>query len=408
MCTRSTEPSIGHGVTVLQAYWDSDCHDSFKNFRVTFIVNRPFESSEARVKWPDIKIPVEEWGEMGRFMGSRTYWWSVSWDWKIFHDDVDYAGVGNQWLRSKIIEFFEGFKKQKHLTHLEMRLCPGRDAPQLDINYLVSHSVRFRTLELRPCVIQTLNKRVILCPAETGTLSHASIPTIKLNCYGYLPIEDVLPSCLKMKHLHIDSPSKSTAPAFSEMIGLTILQNRSSRLITLHIKSLGSWKEGVMNGLVSSIAEGIRVNTTLQELVLKGHQEYVSVLPIATSLCDPSSIDSIVNSNHTLKSVYFTKDFFNRFRRCRKEMEETDLLMKCVDINVSGKSRNDIIQKKVVDFHMTTNFDVTQLDNLPLTALPNLLAIPSKSENNCLHGIFWILKHNLELSDVKARSSDVG
>jgi hypothetical protein len=163
-----------------------------------------------------------------------------------------------------------------------------------------------------------------------------------------------------------------------------------------------------MNGLVSSIAEGIRVNTTLQELVLKGHQEYVSVLPIATSLCDPSSIESIVNSNHTLKSVYFTKDFFNRFRRCRKEMEETDLLMKCVDINVSGKSRNDIIQKKVVDFHMTTNFDVTQLDNLPLTALPNLLAIPSKSENNCLHGIFWILKHNLELSDVKARSSDVG
>jgi hypothetical protein len=85
-------------------------------------------------------------------------------------------------------------------------------------------------------------------------------------------------------------------------------------------------------------------------------------------------------------------------------MEEEDLLMKCLDINLSGKSRNDIIQKKVVDFHMTTNFDVTQLDNLPLAALPQLLAIPSKLENNCLHGIFWIIKNRLELSEVRSRS----
>jgi len=209
-----------------------------------------------------------------------------------------------------------------------------------------------------------------------------------------------------MVHLHIESPSRLTAAAFSEVIGSTILPYPSSRLITLHIKKLGTWIKEGMNGLVSSVAEGLRVNTTLQELVLKGYRGFVSVLPIVASLCDPSSIESIVNSNHTLKSVYFTKDY--RFRRCRKEMEETDLLMKCVDINVSGKSRNDIIQKKVVHFHMTTNFDVTQLDNLPLTALPNLLAILSNPENNCLHGIFWILKHNLELSDVKARSSDVG
>ena len=78
--------------------------------------------------------------------------------------------------------------------------------------------------------------------------------------------------------------------------------------------------------------------------------------------------------------------------------------MKCLDINLSGKSRNDIIQKKVVDFHMTTNYDVTQLDNLPLAALPKLLAIPSKLENNCLHGIFWIIKNRLELSEVRSRS----
>ena len=75
-----------------------------------------------------------------------------------------------------------------------------------------------------------------------------------------------------------------------------------------------------------------------------------------------------------------------------------------LDINLSGKSRNDIIQKKVVDFHMTTNFDVTQLDNLPLAALPQLLAILSNPENNCLHGTFWLTKNRLELSEVRARS----
>ena len=85
-------------------------------------------------------------------------------------------------------------------------------------------------------------------------------------------------------------------------------------------------------------------------------------------------------------------------------MEEEDLLMKCLDINVSGKSRNDIIQKKVVHFHMTTNFDVTQLDSLPLAALPQLLAILSNPENNCLHGTYWLIKNRLELSEVRARS----
>ena len=402
---------LGHGVTALQAYLDAKC-DVIDHPKMTFIVKFPFETSEARLRlkrpvfvddYPYFKIPVEEWGQMGRYMGTRTYWRSVSWQWDICHSDVDYAGVGNQWFRSKIIEFFEGFKEQRNLCHLTMNLCPGRDAPQLDINYLVSHSVRFHTLELPSCGIQNGSLRVLVCPPETGTLSHASIPTIKLHCCGYHSAPNILSSCLKMVHLHIDSPSKSTAPAFSEMIGSTILQNRSSRLITLHIKSLGSWKEGGMNGLVSSIAEGIRVNTTLQELVLKGHQEYVSVLPIVASLCDPSSIESIVNSNHTLKSVYIGTNI-NRRCRCREEMEETDLLMKCLDINVSGKSRNDIIQKKVVHFHMTTNFDVTQLDNLPTAALPQLLAILSNPENNCLHGTYWLIKNRLELSEVRARS----
>jgi hypothetical protein len=403
-----TKPQYGHGVTGLQAYLDAKC-DDIHQFKIIFDVKHDLEWSVALVfvddGYPHIEIPVGEWGEMGRYMGSRSYWRSVSWQWWICHGDADYAGVGvdNQWFRSKIIEFFEGFKEQRNLCHLTMNLCPGRDAPQLDINYLVSRSVRFQTLELTSCSIQNDSLRVLVCPPETGTLSHASIPTIKLHCCPLDSTQNVVSSCLKMVHLHIESPSRLTAAAFSEVIGSTILPYPSSRLITLHIKKLGTWIKEGMNGLVSSVAEGLRVNTTLQELVLKGYRGFVSVLPIVASLCDPSSIESIVNSNHTLKSVYIGTNI-NRRCRCREEMEEEDLLMKCLDINVSGKSRNDIIQKKVVDFHMTTNFDVTQLDNLPLAALPQLLAIPSKLENNCLHGIFWIIKNRLELSEVRSRS----
>ena len=280
-----------------------------------------------------------------------------------------------------------------------MNLCPGRGAPQLDINYLVSHSVSFHALQLQPC-----SNNAAFWPIETGTLSHASIHTIYFQYDGFESMLGVLSSCLNMVHLLIGLPAWEDAAAFSEVIDSTILQNRSSRLITLHIVDLGPWRERELNRLVSSIAEGLKVNTTLQELVLEGYRsEYVSVLPIATSLCDPSSIDSIVNSNHTLKSVYIGTNI-NRRCRCREEMEEEDLLMKCVDINLWEKSRNDIIQKKVVEFHMNTNFDVTQLDNLPTAALPQLLAILSNPENNCLHGTYWLIKNRLELSEVRARS----
>jgi hypothetical protein len=151
--------------------------------------------------------------------------------WLIRHNDEDYAGVGNQWFRSKIIEFFEGFKEQRNLYHFKMNLCLGRGAPQLDINYLVSHSVRFHTLELHPCSVQDVNANAAFWPIETGTLSHASIPTIDLQYYGFDSMLGVLLSCLKMVHLHINWPAWFQSPEISEVIGSTILQNRSSRLI---------------------------------------------------------------------------------------------------------------------------------------------------------------------------------
>ena len=153
------------------------------------------------------------------------------WQIRIRHEDEDYAGVGNQWFRSKVVEFFEGFKEQRNLYHLKMNLCPGRGAPQLDINYLVSHSVRFQTLELTSCLIQNDSLRVLVCPPETGTLSHASIPTIKLHCCPLDSTQNVVSSCLKMVHLHINWPAWFQSPEISEVIGSTILQNRSSRLI---------------------------------------------------------------------------------------------------------------------------------------------------------------------------------
>ena len=108
MCTRATDSPIGHGVTDFRNFFDFKA-DVIDEFDVTFIVNRPFESSEARIDVdndPFFYIPVEEWGEMGRYMWSRSYWRSVSWQWWICHGEVDYAGVDNQWFRSKIIEFF--------------------------------------------------------------------------------------------------------------------------------------------------------------------------------------------------------------------------------------------------------------------------------------------------------------
>ena len=73
-----TKPQYGHGFTGLQAYLDAKC-DDIHQFKIIFDVKHDLEWSVARVfvddGYPYIRIPVGEWGEMGRFMGSRSYWW---------------------------------------------------------------------------------------------------------------------------------------------------------------------------------------------------------------------------------------------------------------------------------------------------------------------------------------------
>ena len=204
-----------------------------------------------------------------------------------------------------------------------------------------------------------------------------------------------------MEHLDIDAPNDVISSEISQLIGVTIMQHRSSRMVRLGISGLHSWTEEKMNELVSSIAGGLRVNTTLESVRIDEYNNFVSVLPIATSLCDASSIESIVNSNHSLRMLH-VDGAWNRAGH--QERIHMDLINKYVTINGDREqSRNDIIRKKIVDFHMSTNFDVSQLKNLPLTAFTRLLAATS-SKGNCQHATFWLFKNKPELSQVRARS----
>ena len=69
MCTRATDSPIGHGVTDFRNFFDFKA-DVIDEFDVTFIVNRPFESSEARIDVDNDPFFIFLWKNGGKWEGT--------------------------------------------------------------------------------------------------------------------------------------------------------------------------------------------------------------------------------------------------------------------------------------------------------------------------------------------------
>ena len=138
------------------------------------------------------------------------------------------------------------------------------------------------------------------------------------------------------------------------------------------------------------IAESLRINKRLRycgifssEVTGRGFASFIPVV-----VCDASSIDSTMNSNHTLEE-------FSPFVRI-------DIL----EMN-KNKDKKSVAKLKVLRYHFIGNFDLTAEASLDTKSFPHLLAWFGRLKNSesadfkitqsCRSALYRIIRHNPEL-----------
>ena len=149
------------------------------------------------------------------------------------------------------------------------------------------------------------------------------------------------------------------------------------------------------------IAESLRTNRRLRRLGMESNDEitvqgFASFVPV---VCDASSIESTLNSNHVLTSV-----------SCRANLVPAELI-ELLNTNYNADERT-VAKLKVLRCHFSDDFDLTAVAGLDAKALPYLLAwfdrlhnddatscadSKEEEEQTCRSAFYRIVRHNPEL-----------
>ena len=143
------------------------------------------------------------------------------------------------------------------------------------------------------------------------------------------------------------------------------------------------------------IAESLRINRRLRCLLCFNMeittQGFASFIPV---VCDASSIESTLNSNHTIEQVNPSGD-----KRVPLELVKLIFMNRDMDKTIVAKM-------KVLRSHFSGNFDLTAIAGLDAKALPYLLAWFGRLRRECsnfeeeqmyLSALYRITRHNPEI-----------
>eukprot|EP00956_Cyclotella_meneghiniana_P019381 scaffold33190_cov37-Cyclotella_meneghiniana.AAC.4 len=202
----------------------------------------------------------------------------------------------------------------------------------------------------------------------------------------------IVTACYTADSVWVNCQSSSQYFAIADLI-------RNPRSISHTLKISGSIEE---EGYYI-IADGLAGNTRLKKLSIPGYES--DAYAIAAALCNPTSIENICNSNHTLEEIEFRYGDINCFLR------------DCLELNKNA-NKETVIQRKIFQFYFIGNFDTAPFSSMPVSVLPKVLSmIKGRKEGRQQSAIFRMLTSIPELCNVSSRkiikhekfvSNDVG
>jgi hypothetical protein len=256
-------------------------------------------------------------------------------------------------------------------------------------------------LRLRSAYISVEQGRIL-----AAALRHTSIGLLNLVNCRFESLEQVFQSCLNVTRLHVRCFQGSHFDSIA-----ALLRNPNASLselkvsfICMHRSNTRDYNEGLRcfkEGLVV-VTTGLVQNTKLTRLEidqsLPGGVVDIDMGPFRNVLCNMSSIDDIVNSNHSLKSIKLGGGGVRVVPIAVPEVI-TDLL----ELN-KGTNKHEVIYKKLARYYFGRSFDVSLFATLPISVLPKVLGVFNGRDVYMRSLAFVLLRSIPEYADISIES----
>jgi hypothetical protein len=292
-------------------------------------------------------------------------------------------------------ELYEGIKQNTSVHTFKLTIHPANRVQMFDFAFFVEKNQNLQRV--------TFNSYSTLLPVQVTMISEAIVNTsLMLLDVCACPMENesyqqLISSCSRVQELHLDCLTEFRARVFADL-----LRTLNTKLKEIHISSLGTCYEGwtfKRDQRMTTIAASLRDNTTLTSMMFLS--QWVNFEPLADLLCDTSSIDSVINSNHTLKKIGFSYGY--------SHCPPPHYIVEYTTLNRNSNNKYEAIRKKIARRYFIWDFSVTPFVKMPLSLLPRALelidpwCIRRKEIINHQTAIFRMLRSIPSLCDVSSR-----
>ena len=304
---------------------------------------------------------VDEWDRLGKVVGRSTTARSLFVG--FTHREEGEVGPIDREAFDCIEALYRGLESNTSVENLHMNinlLCPDdRSLPPFNL-----FGARFKDNLKRLILNGSTNRgtkgtitdnQSIMISALLENMSLESLDLQKIiwlwsDMFNVAAIRRIFLACTMVKALTITHLTTSQCVAVADL-----LQNPRSALRELILDDL------VNEDLLPIITAGLTGNTTLKKLHMQYYRGDMNC--IENLLCDTSSIESIVNSNHTLVTIEIGHKWVM-----------PPLIKDCLELNMIT-NKDKVIRTKIARYYFIDNFNVTPFIYMPVSLLPRVLAM---------------------------------
>ena len=232
--------------------------------------------------------------------------------------------------------------------------------------------------------ISDYENRMIVAFLEIRPVESFTMYKVKFGVSNRSAFRRIVLACSNVERLEVCGSSISRCAAIADLL------RKSSILSEITLT------EKMGDAQLSAIAAGLTGNTRLKKMYFSKCQGDFSSM--AKALCDTSSIQGILKSNHTLEEILPMRNLH-------------PLVRDCLYLNQNA-NKDEVARRKIAKYYFAGPFDVSPFFNMPVSVLPEVLSLLPKAfrrierrkhDTNCQSAIFRMLKSIPELCNVSSR-----
>lgn len=317
----------------------------------------------------DQAFDVGAWRRFGRAVRNSTLDW-----FELISDEIN-VGTAAQCINA----FFAELKHNKSIVAAQIKLTGLLSMDVL--SYFIQNNSALKTLWLASEESVTLEQSDVVSRAIR--ISSAKLEKVFIRYCSFEnngAFERLLEGCPRVKSLVVTCKHHWQCTAVA-----ALLRDPSNVLRKLSVSLQNMQLDG--KRAVRDITRSLVGNNHLQDLnIIWMYASYCT--DIDKLLCDPSSIQSITNSNHTLKCIQIDR------------LALSTLADQCLELNMN-ENKAKVVRDKIFQFYFAGEFDVSPFSNMAVSVLPEVMS-QIKGDNK-QSGIYRLLMCVQELCNISDR-----